>query len=122
MRLLAIRTPEWRVSKRVTRKLLVAGSELDDTRYRGHAIIYAYDIEHDGPSSTSWLYEDAEHAMSDQEQEWGIPLTCWKPIPDQLSGCQLDWIAPVRVRRLPDGVPMRGQWERWTDDQWVPVE
>ena len=105
MRLLATRTPEWAVRKGITRVLLVTGSELDETRYRGQAIVYAYDSDEDGPSSTGWLYEDVEHALSELEQEWAISRACWRPIPNQLPGCELDWIAPVRIRDAgPKGV------------------
>ena len=60
MRLRAARTAQWTMRKGVTRLLLVTGVE--DERYREHAVVYAFDIEEDGPSSTAWLFEDAECA------------------------------------------------------------
>ena len=119
MRLLATRTPEWRMREAVKRFLLVAG--IEDWRYQGLALVYAYVIEEDGPSATGWLYEDAERAMADLEEEWGVPRACWRSIPDQMPGCQLDWIAPVRIKRSEEGTPMQGAWERWVDGKWVEI-
>lgn len=119
MRYLATRTTDWMAQEGVRRLLLVTG--IEEGRYRGMAIVYGYSTDEDGPSCTAWLYDDAEHAMSDVEEELNIPRACWHPIPDQMPGCEPDWIAPVRKKRSLEGTPIHREWELWTDGQWVAI-
>jgi hypothetical protein len=78
--------------------------------------------ERDGPSFTGWLYPDAEAALDNMRELWGIKADAWQEIPDQLPGCQDDWIAPVRIARAANGGKAYDEWETLMGDEWVPIE
>jgi hypothetical protein len=102
--------------------MLVTNPQSDQARYCNAVVLYAYMIEEpDGPSFTAWLYPDAEAALDHMREMWGIEAEVWQEIPDQLPGCQDDWIAPVRIPRAANGGKLYHQWEKLVDDEWVPV-
>ena len=101
----------------MTRLMLVDNPQ----RYPGTVVLYAYMIaEPDGPSFTGWMYENSEDALGHMRESWGVAAADWREVPDQLLGCQDDWIAPVRIPRAEGGGMLFHQWERLEGGEWVP--
>jgi hypothetical protein len=111
--------PEAMAERTGMRRLMLADAP---DRYSGMFVVYAYMLpDPDGPSFTGWLFESAADAVVEMES-WGIAASNWRDIPDQLPGCQPDWIGPVRIPRAADGGKLYHQWERLEGGAWVPFD
>jgi hypothetical protein len=107
----------------MTRLMLVTNPQPNPHCEPGVVIVYAYMIdEPDGPSFTAWPFVDADTALDYLREHWGIVESAWAIVPDQLPGCQDDWIGQVRIYRDEDGGKVFHRWQRLVDDQWVEFE
>ncbi len=88
----------------------------------GWVVVFAYMLdEEDAPSFTAWAFENMEAAI-ERLKDFGVEEEAWREIPDQLPGCQDDWIAAVRIARAPDGSKLYKQWEQLVDGEWVLID
>lgn len=75
----------------------------------------------DGPSMGGWWSDTVEEAKAVIQEYSEEPLE-WQEIPDQIPGCQDDWIGPVRIYRDESGAKVFHRWQRLVDGQWVEFE
>ncbi len=75
----------------------------------------------DGPSMGGATYPTVEDAFTDLEDLEITGLT-WQEFPDQLPGCQDDWLGPVRICRDESGAKVFHRWQRLVNDEWVEFE
>jgi hypothetical protein len=123
MRLIAAVPPAVAQRTAIHRLMLVTNPQSSRYHDPDAVILYAYMIEEpDGPSFTAWVYPDAQAAQDHMQEMWGVAAEAWREVPDQLAGCQDDWIAPVRIARAADGTKLYHQWERLVDGEWVPFD
>lgn len=123
MRMVATVPPTVAQRTAINRLLLVTNPQSSSFHNPDAVIVYAYMVEEpDGPSFTARVYPNAEAALADMQDDWGIDEDAWREVPDQLSGCQDDWIAPVRIPRAANGGKLYHQWERLVDGEWVPID
>ena len=73
--------------------------------------LFLYRSLDDGPGFADYWFESPADAVECAEREYGIRPGDWHSVPDPRPGCQHDWIAPIRVKRGPDGQPLWGQFE-----------
>jgi hypothetical protein len=73
----------------------------------------------DGSSIGDNWFESLASAEEACLREYGIRAEDWVVIDDPLSGCQQDWIAPVRVKGRIDGKPQWGVMERLENGKWI---
>jgi hypothetical protein len=107
----------------INRLMLVTNPQSSRYHDPDAVILYAYMIaEPDGPSFTAWVYPDAEAALDRMREMWGNAAEAWHELPDQIPGCQDDWIAPVRIPRAANGQRLYHQWEQLLDGAWVPID
>lgn len=60
--------------------------------------LFLYHTLDDGPSSADYWFETVASAVKCAQQEFGIRPDDWRSIPDPPSGCQDDWVAPMRIK------------------------
>jgi hypothetical protein len=60
-------------------------------------------------------------ALADVE-DLGMTDLTWQEVPDQLPGCQDDWLGPVRIYRDESGAKGFHRWQRLVDGEWVEFE
>lgn len=107
----------------ITRMMLVTNPQPHPYRDPEGIIVYAYMLEEsDGPSFAAWPFQHAEGALAYLEDRWGITDSAWQVVPDQLPGCQDDWIGPVRIHQEEDGGKVFHRWQRLVDGEWVEFE
>jgi hypothetical protein len=75
----------------------------------------------DGPSMSATAYPTVQDALEDLE-ELGLTGLQWQEFPDQLPGCQDDWLGPVRIYRDESGAKVFHRWQRLVDGEWVEFE
>ena len=117
MRKVATAAPDVRERTAITRFMLVTNPQ-DKFLSPGSVVVYAYmRDEDDGPSFTGWSFEDIESAV-ERLKDFGVEESDWREIPNQLPGCQDDWIAAVRVFRTEGDKKVYHRWERLVGDTW----
>jgi hypothetical protein len=75
----------------------------------------------DRPSMGGSAYPTVEDVLADLEDLEITGLT-WQEFPDQLPGCQDDWLGPVRIYRDESGTKVFHRWQRLVDGEWVEFE
>jgi biofilm protein TabA len=75
----------------------------------------------DGSAIGDEWYASLDDAQQQCRERWHILPEDWTELPDPPPGCQQDWIAPVRIARTPDGLPIWGRLERLEQGRWVPI-
>jgi hypothetical protein len=115
MRYLATTTKEIGVAQ----VLLVENPQ--DERMRGCIVSHIRIDDMDGPPVGGQVYQGytIEQLMEEFENDYDVPRETWKPIPDQLPGCDDAWIGPVRPVRDAQGRQIQGVWQRLVGDQWI---
>jgi hypothetical protein len=107
----------------MTRMMLVTNPQPSQDRDPDAVIVFAYMIEGpDGPSFTAWPFLDSATALDYLRVHWGIQESDWQVVPDQLPGCQDDWIEPVRIYCAEDGGKVFHRWQRLVEGAWVEFE
>src|SRR5262245_42031169 len=103
----------------VMRMMLVENPQAPS--FRDGVLCFMYDGANDGPPVSAHFYEGftVAQVVVELEETTGHDPSSWSPIPDQLAGCQDDWIGPVRAVRDDQGKVVHGQWEKNVDDRWV---
>lgn len=88
-----------------------------DPRYAGCVLSYVRLDAADGPCDGGSFYDDmtADEVMALFNTEYGFDPAGWVEVADQLPGGCDDWLAPVRWAGP-------GQWERFTDCNWLPFK
>jgi hypothetical protein len=92
-----------------------------DERYKGGVLCFMYRGNEDGPSEAVHFYDGwtIDQVIVELEETCERNRADWSTIPDQLLGCQDDWIAPVRIARDEQGHPIPGVWEKLVAGQWI---
>ena len=80
----------------------------------GGVFCYLYDRPEDCSCWNDYFFDSFPDAESYCAEEFGVTESDWRIIPDPLSGCQHDWIEPVR--QSPGGL------EALRDSQWVLIQ
>jgi hypothetical protein len=95
-----------------------------DPLYHDGILCSMYDGADDRPPVAVHFFEGftAAQVIAELEETSGRAASSWSSIPDQVVGCQDDWLGPVRAIRDEHGKAVRGQWERLEDGQWVRFE
>ena len=103
----------------VKRVMLVENPQ--DERYRGCIVSYVSVDKEDGPPDGGQVYEGyaIEQIFKEFEEDYDIKRTDWQAIPDQIPGCEDEWVAPVRHARDYQGNIIQGSWEQLVNNQWV---
>jgi hypothetical protein len=103
------------------RAMLVENSQ--DPRYQDGIVCFLYLDNLDGPAEGGEFYDGftIDQVKAEFERDFDVPQTAWTAIPDQLAGCQDDWVAPVRIARDERGEQMAGEWEQLVDQKWVRI-
>jgi hypothetical protein len=75
----------------------------------------------DGPSEAVQFYEGftVDQVIADLAELSDRDPKSWSVIPDQIPGCQDDWLGPVRAVCDSQGNQVQGEWERLQEEQWV---
>jgi hypothetical protein len=103
------------------RIMLVENSQ--DHRYQGGIICFIFLDNIDGPAEAGEFYHGltVEQVKAELEDNFGIQPMAWREIPDQLQGCQDDWISPVRIAKDDRGEQIVGEWELLVDQRWMRI-
>jgi hypothetical protein len=113
--------PERRES---AKRIIIATNPQSASYYpQGWVIMYGgYCAEgEDGPSISATAYPTVEDALAGLE-DLGLTGLEWRECPDQLPGCQDDWLGPVRIYRDESGAKVFHRWQRRVDGQWIEFE
>jgi hypothetical protein len=113
--------PEQQVS---AKRIIIATNPQSASFYPpGWVIMYGgYQAEdEDGPSMSATAYPTVEDALAELE-DLEITGLQWQEYPDQLPGCQDDWLGPVRIYRDESGAKVFHRWQRLVEGEWVEFE
>jgi hypothetical protein len=86
------------------------------------AYLFGYRSLKDGPADFDEWYETVVEAEAACLDSYGIQTNDGQLIDDPMEGCQQDWIDPVRVRGRISGRPEFGNFERFEDGVWKPID
>ena len=84
--------------------------------------LFPFATDEDGSSIGDWWFETMAEADASCAAEYDIRPSDWIQIPDPPSGCQQDWICPVRVPGREAGSPEWGTLERLVDGEWIRID
>ena len=81
--------------------------------------LFTYDRTQDAPATADYWFETVDDAMGYANSNYGVRKDSWSDVPDQIEGCQMDILAPVRVKGRDTGNPQWGQYEILQNGLWV---
>ena len=83
--------------------------------------VFLYNTLEDGFSYHQQSFSSIAEAKS-YYQQLGIHSLDWHSIPDCLEYCNLDWIAPVRLKGRNIGTPnLEGIYEQFDGSHWIEI-
>ena len=76
----------------------------------------------DGSATGDDWYSSLAEADAACAEAYGIEEGDWRFISDPRTGCQQDWVTPVRVIGREIGAPRWGEFERLVDGAWITID
>lgn len=86
---------------------------------QGGVLLYYFITEQDGACVRDDWFENVETAYEYAAEKFHTIQADWKAIPDAVSGCQDDFIQPVRVKGREKGSPEWGTFEKFVNGAWI---
>lgn len=117
MRYMVTRRSEWGVK----RAMLV--EHLQDPRYKEGIVCYLFRDDQDGPAAGAEFFDgcSTEQVMREFEETHQVKFGDRVALPDQVPGCDDDWVHPVRGAIGIDGSRIPGVWEKLENGQWIRI-
>lgn len=88
---------------------------------QGGTYLFCYNTLEDGPSSSDEWFESVALAEKECEDRYGIQSEHWEELPEPMPGCQHDWVANVRVKRLEEEEKRWGRFEILENGVWTDL-
>ena len=86
------------------------------------ALLFLFRSKVDEPCQADMFFDTVQEAKSECFDTFKVREVDWQKLPDQILGCQKDWIAPVRSRRKEGNRAAISCFEQLIGNAWIPIE
>ena len=88
----------------------------------GGALLFLYHADLDGPCQSDLFFDTVKDVKKECLETFNIREDDWRVLPDQILGCQQDWIAPVRIKKEGKRGETSISYEQLINGAWLPFE